>query len=290
MKSTSMSFRTGDKVVIYDVEFGHELSLVVEVIGCLTTDTGPFLLARAEEPYQRMHLTTKGIEFKSSTPNRDNMLVMDFDANVSRGCGTFAVRSYNNGQGNSKTVNAHKCSNCLAITVDGELVAIPFMENQEFTSVTEYGVVCSRFSLSQQPNKSLKENVFTPFLKQWQLRRFVHEGYIHLPNIISADRINHCVSYLTHHIGKVGCLVPGGVQGDDYGKFPGQISNSEIIRNLVLKSQVLCIVEELFGCSIHRKTGISAQIAFRYPQFRDEVLEDQDHSGSNIGEEIGNGY
>jgi hypothetical protein len=291
-----LNLRTGDKLVLSNVEYGHDIAVVLELIGSnLSVENHvPMMLARAVEPYKRMHLSSKGIEFKSSTPNRDNMLMLeqvccgtDDDSNSSN---IFIIRTQSppTCQKDKTSSSNIKPPNCLAMCSNGDLICIPYFPINSVVSSTtiistEYGSVSNLFVVNQCNNEEEKSHVSfkvprllaerksaTAYFRKWQLRRFINEGYIQLPGIIARDRIDHCVTYLTHHMGQVGCLIPGGVQGKEYGKFPGQISNGDVIRNLILKTNVLSIIEELLGCDVYQKRSISAQIAFRYPQFPSE--------------------
>ena len=47
-------------------------------------------------------------------------------------------------------------------------------------------------------------------LSKWQIRRFVHEGYLHLSSVVDGDKIDRCIRLLDHHLGKPGYIIPGG--------------------------------------------------------------------------------
>jgi len=47
-------------------------------------------------------------------------------------------------------------------------------------------------------------------LSKWQIRRFVHEGYLHLSSVVDDDKIDKCIRLLDHHLGKPGYIIPGG--------------------------------------------------------------------------------
>jgi hypothetical protein len=109
--------------------------------------------------------------------------------------------------------------------------------------------------------------------KQWQIRRFISEGYLQIPSVVQKEKIDECVRQLNHHLGKPGDIVAGGVQGgEQLGKFTGHLSNCPAVKEL-LKGQVKLILSALFGgASGYESSNLSAQIAYRFPELTNPDL------------------
>lgn len=102
--------------------------------------------------------------------------------------------------------------------------------------------------------------------RKWQLRRFVHEGYLHVPNIVDRVKISRCRAFLNRCLGDSGhSLVPGGVQGQAVSKFAGGVSNSNEVSHL-LEGPLSNVVGDFLGPRGYDRTNLGAQIAFRFPE------------------------
>jgi hypothetical protein len=104
-------------------------------------------------------------------------------------------------------------------------------------------------------------------LDPWLKRRFVQEGFLHIPNAVSKAKATQCQRLLMHHLGVPGSIVPGGAQ-DGLGKLAGSLSNSLEIRELLLGEKILAMIADLMGGlhNIDGLTNLSAQIALRFPE------------------------
>lgn len=289
---SSRQLRTGDVLCLQDEVFQHSVHFLLEAVSSST-----FLFAKLEQPYQRLHITSKEVVFKTSSPNRDNLLFLEENpAN-----GSVVIRT-NNKDKPASTSSISKNYNhppaivnnwYLGISHDGELTTIPFTSTVLSTSVETRGMISCCFQVvevlpysafsaaagnSSSSSSSLQaikspSNYHIPY---YQLQRFVVEGYMHLSEVLSTSLINQLNNYLLHHLGQVGTLVLGGVQGGNTGKFPGNVSNSEEIRQVIDKVQdILREIIHPFGQAnpeddvIYNQKNASAQIAFRYPQLLD---------------------
>ena len=105
-------------------------------------------------------------------------------------------------------------------------------------------------------------------------------GYLILPGIVSQTIIFRCSRFLLHHVGQVGCLIPGAVQGEGFGKFPGSMSQHKEVNDL-FSHEVIAIVEDLLGGKLEHMKNLNTQIALRFPELPSsgEVCRD----GSMIG-------
>lgn len=106
-----------------------------------------------------------------------------------------------------------------------------------------------------------------PPLDAWLKRRFVHEGYLHIPNGVSKSKVEKCQRLLMHNLGIPGAIVAGGAQ-EGLGKLAGSLSNSVEVRELLLGEKILSIIGNLMGGqkNIDCVTNLSAQIALRFPE------------------------
>eukprot|EP01038_Epipyxis_sp_PR26KG_P014226 gene14226-19089_t len=109
----------------------------------------------------------------------------------------------------------------------------------------------------------------TKILKKSHFRRFVLEGYLHIPNVINKQSLDSCLSEFNRTLGIPNALVRGGVQSN-FGKFPGHLSNNNVIRDL-FKTNIENILDELFGENNYENSNISAQIAFRFPEITEDL-------------------
>jgi hypothetical protein len=299
--TVTATFATNDVIRLCDVVFGHERSLLLEVVGGATGSPG-YMAALVQQPYQRLHVTPKDVFFKSATPNRDNLLSIEPVA-TERTVVLLASAAPAKAAKSLTALTAERY--CVGVTSDDRLVSVRIagpLPAAPTLQCPTHGLVSVWFALSTVSLAALASTVAAAaaapvapvataasqhpqrqqqVLQAWQLRRFASEGFLHVPGLIPRDRVDHCAAFLLHHMGLVGCLVGGGVQGNQYGKFPGQVSNSDVVRNLVLTTRVHDVVTQLFGTAIWNRKNISAQIAFRYPQFRTNITND------NCDNEIG---
>lgn len=131
------------------------------------------------------------------------------------------------------------------------------------------------------------ENIInTDLLKLWQLQRFLLEGYLHIPNVISNIATESLLKRLNRALGTPGMIINGGNQ-IGIGKFDGSETNSKELRNLLFAinhdTGLSCLdyIEFLFGgrgsCDISN-SGLCGQIAFRYPELNENAMRSIDGS------------
>lgn len=262
------AIKVSNKLQLIHLQTKHELHFNVEIISeelkeKNDTSSSLFscLLAPKEQPYDRLHLSaSQGCFFKASTPNRDNLLFFQSIPNPSSPNG-IAWIIYNKP---NKTNSL-----CQLLTLSQQSHELSIISNQT-TPLSEvpsncYFLIKEYLNLQDELNLTVKP---TYLLSKWQLRRFVYEGYVHLSQCIPQNIVENCRRFLLHHIGLAGQLVPGGVQGKEYGKLPGNITNSNQIRQL-LTPEVQAILKELIGSELFQIKNQTAQIAFRFPELEE---------------------
>lgn len=279
-----MRVATGDIVKLTDATFNHTLECVVEVVGGQNTSKSSqsldkplsLLLALSSSPYLRMHLLADDVHFKAATPNRDNMLtfseVVDED---------ISIVAYDDDQElvkvmilttTIKTTVSSKEKPCLCLSIDrnGKLGTMEYSQAIQNSHPETNCIFLMNFqhmnSLSKA--KSSSSLVSQYLLQKWQVQRFMTEGYLQIPRVLTKDVVDYYNTYLLHHIGLAGHLVPGGIQGPEYGKFPGSITNGPVIKALISHPSIKGIVEEILGDQIHNSSSNNTQVAFRYPQIK----------------------
>jgi hypothetical protein len=103
-------------------------------------------------------------------------------------------------------------------------------------------------------------------LKNWEFQRFLFEGYLHLKNIIPSSSIHEVNRFLNCHLGQPNSLVPGGIQGNGFGKFDGGISNDKLIKSLFTRKLQGIIGQFMGNENSIDNTTLHPQIAFRFPE------------------------
>jgi hypothetical protein len=261
---------SGSLLFLKDSIFGVINYFIVEKVGFNSLS-----IARIENPYHRLHFENETIVFKSGPTGRNNILTLE--------CVDSSLSLYRLGVLKTKEKDC-KIFSYIGVSQTGSL-SVGTKSNEDSISTT-FHVIFKPYSNALvdpvavfESSKLSSEYKF----KQWQVRRFVNEGYIQLPRIVKKDKIDECVRYLNHHLGKPGDIVAGGVQGgEQLGKFTGHLSNCSAVKEL-LKGQVELVLNALFGGSSgYEGSNLSAQIAYRFPELtnpelrednRDEIAE-----------------
>lgn len=217
-----------------------------------------------------LHLVTDSESkavFKSSRPNRNNIFV--FEPTSVIGGDLYRIRTL---FGKDSSAQLHKSAWYIALSETGELSASLVQENNDCNDPTAIFVMqqYSDVASTEAPTISLMTETVERarvLLSKPQLRRFVLEGYLHLSNVISLQEIQIVRKLLHYQLGQIGSLVPGAIQGGNYGKFGGEMTNHPALRSLVVNTQLRPILEQLLGSSIFNQSNLSCQVAFRFPEF-----------------------
>lgn len=214
-----------------------------------------------------MALPKPSITYKVAPPNRNNILVFEaVSSESSEALMLFRIRTL---FGKDSPAQASRSALYLSDST-GVLQVIEVFSETESPSaaITIFKAYC----VDSSPIIPITEQLISPIhlLNKVQLRRFVSEGYLHLPSLIPLKEIQTVRKLLHHQLGQVGSLVPGAIQGGNYGKFGGEMTNHPKLRELVVRTQLRNVVEELLGAAIFNMTNLSCQVAFRFPELDDE--------------------
>ena len=288
--------------------------LLVENLG------GSLLLAESRNPYFRMHVDLNAItpaaaettgtfadsypqafvSFRNNSPQMNNMFTLKrIKSNL------YALVTSIRKDRNSKSDSVF----AVGFDVLGNYYT-QMLETLDF--VSNHGENCFLFQVSFTTSPSAETGSGTcvtgavphyltaPLysFEKWQLRRFVMEGYLHIPEVANMDAVRNCLAVLNHELGVPGRVMAGGVQ-PQLGKLGGELSNCAAVRavfhgrvegdievycilyemsanvgyrtllcrHLLLKCNfVLGVINALLGANGCEKNHLSAQIAFRFPE------------------------
>jgi hypothetical protein len=308
---------SGSIIQLTDVKFGSQLRYLVEVVKSGTStacndqqtpissleDGLQIVLSQESNPFARLHLlpgseTNQGVVFKpSSSPNSDTLLSF-YKVNNDKIDGSKRVMI--------GTVKSKKAKSSYYLAVDSNccVQSIPHSGAVEFLNKCEssesspshlashpysklsyefiYDILPFNCNLSFDRSPSNNSEIRrSRYLKRWQAWRFLNEGYLHLPQMLRSSAIDSINALLLHYLGKYNFMIPGGIQGSEFVKYPGSISNSEKIRSLLTQTShyqnnttLIQILEEMFGHKVHDVDHLNAQIAFRFPELISEDVND----------------
>lgn len=214
-----------------------------------------------------MTLPKPSITYKVAPPNRNNILVFEnVSSEPSEGAAVFRIRTLFGKDSPSQT---NRSAQYLTDSA-GVLQVLDVVSESEASSVS--GTIFKVYRAEITEVVRGIEQIMLPrtFLNKLQLRRFVSEGYLQLPSLIPVKEIQAVRKLLHHQLGQVGSLVPGAIQGGNYGKFGGEMTNHPKLRELVVRTQLRNVLEELLGAAIFNMTNLSCQVAFRFPELDDE--------------------
>lgn len=219
------------------------------------------LLAKPDDPYRRLHLSHRGVEYKSvSSPNKDCILMLSpVDSS-----GWFTLHTQIDGSSLEGLFLSLQCDGSLSV-------------QRASLSSSALEAECH---FQQLPSSSASTDPLSPpscssALPRWDVRDFVLRGYFHQQVVVPISLVDECNRFLLHHQGQVGTLIAGAVQGGSYGKFPGLFSHHPIVRSLFC-GELKCLVETFLGASIDQFQNLSAQIAFRFPELPEEAARFKD--------------
>ena len=219
-----------------------------------------YSLADPARPYERLCVCQNGsVEFSSSS---DRLSLLTFlrsdEEEVSCGSSMFWVKG---------------CVSGLYLTSSTStlgIMGLPFIAgDKSCASLFEIRVVESAAVLL------LNEPHFDPTppfrFAPWQLRRFYNEGFLHVPQLCHASKVDNCMRLLTHLLGVPGSIIPGGVQLNT-GKFTGGITQRAEVRALVdgpVGSAVAALLGGKDFDDVVDLATLNTQIAFRFPQLEE---------------------
>lgn len=268
-KQTS-EMESGSILFLKDTLYGVINYFVVEKVGFNSLS-----IARVENPYHRLNVENETIVFKSGPTGRNNILTLE---SLDLSSSLYKLGVLKTKEKDCKTFSY------IGVSETGSL-SVATKNNENNISTVFHAIFKSYSNLIIDPVSIFENSKINSeyTFKQWQVRRFVTEGYIQLPSIVKKYKIDECVRYLNHHLGKPGDIVAGGVQGgEQLGKFTGHLSNCAPVKEL-LKGQVELVLNALFGNSGgYESSNLSAQIAYRFPELanpelrednRDEIAE-----------------
>eukprot|EP00981_Chlorochromonas_danica_P001985 scaffold409_cov167-Ochromonas_danica.AAC.17 len=266
--------QSGDVIILSSTEHHCKASFRMEI---LSSEGGlpRLILACESNPYHRLHLFAKEASFKAvSSPNRNCILYL-------RSLPQSVVESEAGQEVFALTTSAGK---------DGSLSYLLMLPDGSF-SAAELPLAClgdvhglGRLVISAVVKASAtvppqgmprpaatagdeRECAFR--LKQWQLRNFAIHGFLRLSSIVPLEKVKHCSRHLLHHVGQVGTLLPGAIQGGNYGKLPGSFSQAGFVRDLFCE-EVKMVVKALLGSEMAGQ--LHPQIALRFPQLPSEGI------------------
>ena len=254
-------------LLLRDSLYGHINAYIVERIG-----SQGYSLAQISNPYHRLTMGKEGIAYKTGPVGVNNLFSID-SVSISDNC-SGSKQLY------AMSVNGNKKENTerryLSVCKDGSF-AICASESINSNGVSSF---FERVLIAEAPVLGSFSHYFEESvepacpLKQWHIRRFINEGYMHLPSIVDKSYISECVRYLDHHLGKPGAIVPGGVQTcESLGKFEGHLSNSAAVRDVFKQTER--ILDVLFGADGYDKANVSGQIAYRFPELHNLPLTEK---------------
>lgn len=262
--------------MVKDALFGHINVFIIEKVGMQGCT-----LALTTNPYQRLTIDKDVALFKSGSIGANNVFRIDqLSEDTEKRLWTLSVN------GNKKDGVARVY---LGVTANGSYAVCSSIMGSNVESTNFYLKLLPHAYDSYDYSQCFTEVKSVCPLKQWQTRRFVNEGYIHLPRIVDSAAIIECVRYLNHHLGRPGAIVAGGVQtGESLGKFDGHLSNCSAVRAVFKQTER--ILDTLLGVGGYDNSNISGQIAFRFPELTNRELTEhnRDEIASSIGTNLQN--
>lgn len=271
--SKNMELHDGFDVVLEGVS-GKRFSFKVELLdkrvsSSPASSSTRINLKSLDEPgvLHLMTLPKPSITNKVAPPNRNNILIFEnVSSDTTESVATFRIRTL---FGKDSPAQANRSALYLTDSM-GVLQAIEVVS--EIEALAFSATIFKVYRAESSDAARTIEQVVLPrsFLNKVQLRRFVSEGYLHLPSLIPVKDIQAVRKLLHHQLGQVGSLVPGAIQGGNYGKFGGEMTNHPKLRELVVRTQLRNVLEELLGAAIFNMTNLSCQVAFRFPEIDDE--------------------
>lgn len=225
------------------------------------------ILASEGNPYQRLHLFAKEASFKAvSSPNRNCILFLRSLNEVEAGQEVFALTTSTGKDGSLSY---------LLMLPDGtfsaaELSLASLGEVHGLGRLVISAIVKASATVPLAvPAATVDERERAVRLKQWQLRNFAIHGFLRLSSVVPLEKVKHCSRHLLHHVGQVGTLLPGAIQGGNYGKLPGSFSQAAFVRDLFCE-EVKMVVKALLGSEMEGQ--LHPQIALRFPQLPSEGI------------------
>jgi hypothetical protein len=240
---------------------GCKVELLVERRG------GSLVLARLKNPYSRIHINEGGVKLTEGSPHWSNLFSLVPGSEGANELFSLVVTAA------SRTGDPARYA--LALDEACNLHSVLYTYRCETDGHIVPGLsLCSVFKVAVVDPLGAASPLSQPRFEfeKWQLRRFVHEGYIHMEGVADSAAVENCLRLLNHELGVPGQVVAGGVQ-DGLGKLAGCLSNSPLVRE-VCRGAVGCIIDALGGGSggsggsgcAYEMHNLSAQIAYRFPE------------------------
>lgn len=260
------SAQNGGILVFEDIQYHCQVACRIEI---LSSDR--FLLALVDNPYSRLHLFDDNAVFKSvASPNKN--------------CILFARRHVHN----QSVIMLHTQVQQGSVHVMKMLPTGSLSSSKSTVDCLDHPNTLK--DVLFQVREMAMETSIAPNVRPrrcwmpWDMRDFAIHGFSLQRKAIPMSKIDECNRLLLHHQGQVGCLIPGAVQGGNYGKFPGAFSQNSIVRS-VLHEDVKVLIRDLLGGAIDQENNLSVQIAFRYPQLESESISEQRNNwGKQVNE------
>lgn len=235
---------------------------------------GKLLLAQVHNPYARLHISERGLEYRSNTPQGNNLFTLQ-----ANGCNRFSlVASLRDKSTKAETTFG------LSISAEGVCGIVDMRaispETVDEGLCYEFDVCIEEASADGVTVREVGVPVFS--FEQWQLRRLLHEGFLRLNNTIDSTVLEECIATINHELGLPGRIVAGGIQeGEALGKLAGNLSNCAAVKN-VLTGKAQAVLNAVFGADNYGNSNLSAQIALRFP----ELNKPSSLESSKIGKHV----
>ena len=245
---------SGNIIVVYDDKSTARREFIVEKVG------ERIMLAEPSQPYQRLHVVAivtnptdslyLTVQFSCGTPQSNNTFKLEeVDGKYMLVC--------------SVKIGKDRTECALTITPDGTLAAVK-MPCASDTMICQFSIsrkLCLGSEELEQPIAPICHK-----FSKWEMRRFLHEGYLIINSVIPNSVTSKCIADLNHELGKPGRVIDGGVQDRHrLGKLAGELSNGAAVR-AVFRGEAQGIADALFGRDGYEASNLSAQIAFRFPE------------------------
>jgi len=251
---------TGSVLTLKELKSKSAKSFLVENFA------GKLLLAQPGNPYARLHAAIDGLEYKSGTPQSNNLFSLN-----EKGAGQYSLTTFLRDKTSKKDI-------MLTLGVDAEGVW------HAVDPVSDNATVCTFHVEVEEPSQTgrVKRDLSVPpfEFEKWQVRRLLHEGYLQVAGVVDCAALDECLAMINHELGLPGRIVAGGIQeGEALGKLAGNLSNCSAVRG-VLAGKMQSVLNAVFGEDNFENSNLSAQIAMRFP----ELNKPAELESSNIGE------
>ncbi len=240
---------------------------------------GKLLLAQVHNPYARLHIAEHGIEYRNNTPQGNNLFALQ-----AKGHNRYSlVASVRDKATKSETMFG------ITISADGVCGVVDINAIRPDTVdkclYYEFDLCIEEISVDGVMIREVGVPKFN--FEKWHLRRLLHEGFLHLNNIIDSTVLEECIATINHELGLPGRIVAGGIQeGEALGKLAGNLSNCAAVRNILLTGKAQAVLNAVFGADNYENSNLSAQIALRFPELNKTSIVDSSKIGKRVNGHI----